>query len=210
MAHAQQMSFVASIRHFLPGFFRERSVLEVGSLDVNGSVRTFFEGCRYVGIDLGPGKGVDVVARGEAYDAPDAAFDVVVSCEMMEHNPEWRRTWLNMIRMLRGDGLLLMTCAGEGRRRHGTPDSFAFASPLTVAEGSGYYRNLTERDFLEAFDPEIRFPAWAFLRDCSSHDLYFFGVGRQAPAEVLLAATKLKEALVAFYRLKNEFGLHHA
>ena len=98
---------------------------------------------------MGPGKGVDVVCPGQDYTAPARSFDVVISCEMMEHNPNWRETWLNMLRMVREDGLLVMTCASIGRKKHGTSDSTPFDSPLTVATGQNYYRNLVETDFTQ-------------------------------------------------------------
>src|SRR5690606_19424692 len=101
-------------------FFRGTRVLEVGSLDLNGSVRSNFSGCDYLGIDVAAGPGVDLVCQGQDYDAPDGSFDVVTSCEAMEHNPYWRETFANMLRLCRPGGLILMTCATTGRGEHGT------------------------------------------------------------------------------------------
>jgi hypothetical protein len=89
MAHQQQFDFVRGVAHFYPNNFTNCKVLEVGSLDINGSVRQFFTGCEYIGIDLGQGRGVDVVCQGQDYDAPDNTFNTVISCECFEHNPDW-------------------------------------------------------------------------------------------------------------------------
>ena len=97
MSHQSQLDFVASVKKQFPQYFFESKVLEVGSLDINGSIRQFFVGCDYVGVDLGEGRGVDVVARGEELDYPDDSFDVVASCECFEHNPEWVKTFNNMV-----------------------------------------------------------------------------------------------------------------
>jgi hypothetical protein len=42
MSHQQQLDFVASVKAQFPEYFSQAKVLEVGSLDINGSVRQFF------------------------------------------------------------------------------------------------------------------------------------------------------------------------
>src|SRR5271166_5993768 len=98
MAHREEFFFVASIKNFIPSFFSGVSVLEVGSLNINGSVRAFFDGTDYTGIDICEGKDVDVVCYGENFAADASSYDVIISCEAMEHNPGWKKTWLNMLR----------------------------------------------------------------------------------------------------------------
>ena len=93
MSHPQQIAFVAAIRHLFPAYFEGCRVLEVGSLDINGTIRGLFPGCNYTGLDVGEGPGVDQVCQGQDYDAPDNTFDVAISCEVMEHNPYWRDTF---------------------------------------------------------------------------------------------------------------------
>ena len=176
MAHKAQMDFVESVKAKFPAMFDGKRVLEIGSLDINGSVRRFFSGGEYVGVDVGPGPGVDVVCEGQNYDAPDASFDVVISCECMEHNPYWAETWLNMIRVCKPGGLVVMTCATTGRAEHGTSRSRSKDSPLTVAKGWEYYKNLTEADFLSIADTEQLFFAHLFATNEAWHDLYFWGV----------------------------------
>jgi len=55
-------------------------VLEVGSLNINGTVRDFFDAEEYIGIDIGEGPGVDVVSGGHKYKSKKK-FDCVISCE---------------------------------------------------------------------------------------------------------------------------------
>lgn len=98
-------------------------VLEVGSLDMNGSIKTIFApfAQKYVGIDMQEGPNVDVVASGENYWAPES-FDIVVACEVFEHTPKWKdiikQSWIN----LRSGGLFIATMAGEGRAVHSGVD----------------------------------------------------------------------------------------
>ena len=71
MAHPQQAEYFTSVReHYLAHFERAR-VLEVGSLDINGSVRDLFSACEYTGVDL---ERLIACARQVPPPAPPPAF----------------------------------------------------------------------------------------------------------------------------------------
>jgi len=172
LAHQQQFDFVSGIAGFFPDNFANCKVLEVGSLDINGSVRQFFTGCNYIGIDLGHGRGVDIVFPGQDYNAPDNTFDTVISCECFEHNPDWAATFANMYRMVKSGGLIVMSCATTGRAEHGTKRT----SPADAPFCNDYYKNLTEQDFVEQFKLDDMFSAYEFGIGEATKDLYFYGV----------------------------------
>jgi len=94
----------------------ERSVLDVGALNVNGSGRRFFSG-PYWGVDMQPGPGVDEVVN--AHDLQDSEnlgpFEVIVCTEMLEHDDA---PWLSLteMRAVCADGYLLLTCRGYDHR----------------------------------------------------------------------------------------------
>jgi len=178
MSHPQQMEFVQGVKARFPNYFSKVNVLEVGSLNINGSVRPFFENCFYIGIDVDVGPCVDIVSKGEEFDAADASFDSVISCECFEHNPSWVDTFKNMYRMCKPNGLILVTCATTGRKEHGTARTDPGSSPLTVNLGWNYYKNLTEEDFQTNFDIANQFSQFEFSTNNTSHDLYFWGVKR--------------------------------
>jgi hypothetical protein len=169
MSHPAQLQFVKSVKEKFPDYFIRKNVLEIGSLNINGSIRDFFEQCVYVGVDIGPGKDVDLVARGENLAYHDESFDVVASCECFEHNPEWVRTLENMIRM--SSKLVFFTCATTGRVEHGTPRTNHHDAPYC----GDYYRNLTEDDIRASIDLSA-FKEYEFSVDNEAHDLYFWGV----------------------------------
>ena len=172
MAHQQQFDFVSAVVSFYPDNFVNCKVLEVGSLDINGSVRQFFKDCNYIGIDLGEGKGVDIVCTGQDYDAPDNEFDTIISCECFEHNPDWVATFQNMHRMTKPNGLIVMTCATTGRAEHGTKRT----SPQDAPFCGDYYKNLTEQDFLDNLKIDNMFSTYEFGIGKATKDLYFYGV----------------------------------
>ncbi len=169
MSHQSQLDFVASVKARFPKYFEDKRVLEIGSLDINGSVRQFFSNCTYIGVDLGEGKGVDLVSKGEDLIFPKDSFDVSISCECFEHNPEWVKTFDNMVRMT--DGLVIMTCATTGRPEHGTSRTSRADAPFC----GDYYRNLTGHDIKSSCNLS-KFVEYGFSTNDSPADLYFWGI----------------------------------
>lgn len=192
MAHRSQLEYIHFLKQLFPDFYLNKRVLEIGSLDISGSIRQFFESCEYVGMDVAPGKGVDVVCQGQDYDAPDASFDVVISCEVMEHNPYWADTVRNMVRLCKPNGMVVITCATLGRAEHGTARSSPDSSPLTVSLGWNYYKNLTKRDFesSDALD-SLNYRAYAF--QWYSNDLYFVGFKSKVVPDIDVRLSKLRK-----------------
>ena len=174
MAHIQQREYLADLSRRFPDMFFGVSVIEIGSLNTNGTVRDFCQTSDYLGVDVGPGPGVDLVAEGQNLDFPDGHFDVAISAECFEHNPEWAATFANMHRV--SSRYVVFTCASDGRPEHGTRRSSPDSSPLTLEWD--YYRNLNEQDFRDAFDIESMFVEHEFRYNPTSHDLYFYGIKR--------------------------------
>ena len=85
------------------------NVLDVGSMNINGTFRPLIEGqgWQYTGLDVAPGPNVDIVAD-NPYHFPfeDGTFDVVISGSTMEHvQAIWR--WLpELVRVLKPGGFL--------------------------------------------------------------------------------------------------------
>ena len=175
MAHREQSAYIASLRERYPRFFQGGRVLEIGSLNINGTVRQFFNADEYIGVDVGEGPGVDVVMSGHEYDNAEP-FDCAISCECFEHNPFWKETFLNMVRLCKRGGLVVFTCATTGRPEHGTERTTPQDSPLTIARGWSYYLNLTEKDFTAAIDFDELFLEHEFSTNEQSCDLYFKGI----------------------------------
>lgn len=176
MAHRQQFEFVNKVKVRYPTYFFQKKVLEVGSLNINGTVRDFFHFCTYLGIDVGPGPGVDLVVEGQKLDHSDNTYDTVISCECFEHNPFWIETFQNMYRMTKSNGLVIMSCATTGRPEHGTTRTTPSDSPLTIKNGWDYYKNLTEIDFRENFKIDEMFSEYKFELGTTHKDLYFHGI----------------------------------
>lgn len=129
--HDANRQFWATLRAEQPGWFTGRRVLEVGSFNVNGSVRDYFSACDYTGIDWRPGPGVDVVTLAhEAVFA--AAFDTVISASMLEHDPYWPDSLRRMVELTADTGVLLLSWGAAENAEHNNetaPDGAFHALP---------------------------------------------------------------------------------
>lgn len=170
-----QMQFFAHVVKSFPTHFQGR-VLDVGSLDINGGPHTLFTSSEYVGVDLGVGRNVTHVSRGEDLAFIDNLFDVAMSSECFEHNQQWRATLCNMIRMTREGGLIVFSAAGTGRAEHGTTRSDkGFAAPLAVDLGLEWYENLTAKMVRQAIAGED-LVGYFCVSVRNTSDLLFLGI----------------------------------
>jgi SAM-dependent methyltransferase len=102
------------------------TVLEVGSLDVNGSVRSYVQSLcpeMYVGVDMQEGPGVDLTVDCERLveEMGGDAWDLVISTEMLEHVEDWRTCIRQMAWAVAPGGLLLLTTRSPGFPYHPFP-----------------------------------------------------------------------------------------
>lgn len=178
MAHPEQIVFCKSVKDELPSFFKDKLVIDIGSLDINGSNNYLFDNCVYLGLDLAPGKNVDFVSKGHELNLPNESVDTIISTECFEHDPFYDLTIQNIIRMLKPGGLFVFTCATTGRPEHGTRRTSPDNAPLIqdLGEWGDYYKNLEEGDIRGIVDIDKTFKNYAFSRNDESHDLYFWGI----------------------------------
>lgn len=182
MAHQTQRDFCNYVKSKFPNYFNNKKVVDFGSLDINGSNKVIFDHCDYVGIDIGPGKNVDVVSKAHEYDAPDHTYDVVISTEMFEHDKYLNLSFVNMVRVLKPGGLLLFTCAGPGRDEHGTRRVTPNDSPLTMQfdDWADFYENVDEAKIRSIVNVDETFSDYEFRLAPGwgkpDADLQFYGI----------------------------------
>jgi len=193
MAHAQQLQFVKSIANLLSPDFYSHKIIEIGSANVNGSIRPFFPNSNYLGVDLSAGPGVDLICEGDKVPEPDDSFDIAISCECLEHNPNWADTFFNMYRMTKKGGVVIFTCATTGRPEHGTTRTSPQLSPGTQSLNWDYYKNLTQADFEKIADFNKLFSSHFFSVNKFSSDLYFFGYKANHSQSFQISASSLRE-----------------
>lgn len=127
-------NWVASVRK------NDSPILEVGSRDVNGSVRDLFTGL-YVGSDMIAGKGVNVVCDGEAMPFRDGTFGTVVSTETLEHVKLFWVLLRECHRILRPGGRLILTTVFDFVKHEYPHDYWRFTDDgmrFVLAEHCGF------------------------------------------------------------------------
>lgn len=133
--HTEAYRFVQMVAESLGP---RESVVEIGSRNVNGTIRPLFTGVPYIGIDAVPGVGVDVVANGATF-ALRRPIDTVVCCEVLEHTDEAEAIVANALGILQPLGSLLITCAAPPRALHSAVDG----CQLRAGE---FYRNVAPHE----------------------------------------------------------------
>lgn len=170
MSHAQQID-AAKLMAKAFNFNSDCSVLEIGSYDVNGTVRAIFASDDYVGVDLISGPTVDKVISGHEINF-NRKFDFVISFECFEHNPHWELTLKKMIESVNHNGYIFITCASKGRIEHGTARTNPSHSPGTSSIGWNYYKNLEEKDFTKLLKDNSKVSDYLIYTQKNTYDLY--------------------------------------
>lgn len=132
--HVHQSS-MAAMADFVASHLDDRRgqplrILDVGSMDVNGSYRTFFDApaWTYTGLDLADGAGVDMVLT-QPYawgSLPSGSFDVVVSGQAFEHFGVPWVSILEVARVVRPGGLVCLIVPSGGYEHRYPLDCWRF------------------------------------------------------------------------------------
>src|SRR6266851_419241 len=90
-------------------------ILEIGSFQVAGQehiaeLRSLFIGKDYLGVDMRTGPGVDCVADVEALPQKTASVGTVIALNTFEHVPHFWKGFAEVKRVLRPDGVFLVSC----------------------------------------------------------------------------------------------------
>jgi len=177
--HDQAKAFTQFVAATLPDSFSGKTVLDVGSGDINGNNRFLFKDCDYTGNDVYIAPNATIVCKTGALPMGENTFDTIVSTECFEHDPEYAESFRKIVYMLKPGGLFLFTCASTGRHEHGTRRTSPGDSYGTIGNVSGwtdYYKNLTIDDLDTAVGLDATFSSYASYYNTSPCDLYFWGV----------------------------------
>ena len=72
-------------KNFIKSLNLQGRILDVGSLDVNGSIKSLCEDF-YIGLDIRKGKNVDIQASSHNLPFKSNSFDNVISIGILEHD----------------------------------------------------------------------------------------------------------------------------
>ena len=105
---------------------KDKKILDVGSYDVNGTMKPIFEQGQYIGLDMEKGPNVDVVGKSQEIPFIDDFFDIVISSSCFEHDDMFWVSFKEMSRVLKPGGYMYIQAPQNGPY-HGWPgDNWRF------------------------------------------------------------------------------------
>lgn len=175
-------SALSNALHFRQVYCRGRNALtlvEVGAQDVNGSLRSAFEGLGdYIGVDFVQGRGVDVVLD-DPYRLPfaDASVDVLLCSSVLEHSQFFWLLFVEMLRVLKPAGLLYLNAPSNGSFHRYPVDCWRFYPDSGDALVAWAHRSGYEPALLESYISDQERAEWndcvsIFVRDASFASCY--------------------------------------
>lgn len=120
------------------------SVIEIGSRNINGTVRDHFPAATWTGLDLHAGPSVNIVIDAINY-MPRRPVDLVICCEVFEHCSYWGELINHVANWLKPGGRMIITCAGPGRDPHSAIDG----GQLHPDE---HYANISQQEMRDALE----------------------------------------------------------
>ena len=124
-------------------------LIEIGSLSVNSNIKNSLEdNMEYIGIDIVKGENVDVVLD-DPYKFPfeDKSVDVVISISNFEHTEFFWLTYLEILRVLKDDGLFFLNAPSNSKYHRHETDNWRFYPDSSISlQKWGEYNN---------FEPQV-------------------------------------------------------
>lgn len=152
-------------RQFFELYWRPEfsQIIELGSQDVNGTLRDHCPaGATYVGIDMEPGKGVDlVVGAGEPLPIEAGSVDVAVTSSAFEHDVCFWETFLELVRVLKPGGLLYVNAPSNHAFHRYPVDCWRFYPDAGHALALWATRRGMEVELVESFVAAPAAEGWA-------------------------------------------------
>lgn len=147
---------ISQVKDFLTEFVEKHgtpeSVVDVGSLDVNGNPKSIFGDTKYIGVDMRDGPNVDLVLNGHDLRShfPENSVDCVICVDTLEHDNMFWKTVEEMRAIVKPGGWMIITVPSLDHGLHNHP--------------SDYYRffdSVFKEVFFEGYEEvEVRSLAW--------------------------------------------------
>jgi len=116
-------------------------VVDIGGLNMNGSLKYFFKNMLYFVVDLDEHPSVDIVIKpGDKLPFETGTVDLIVSTSCFEHDPCFWLTFREMSRILKPGGFIYINAPTTGKYHCHPGDNWRFYSDAgqALAYWSGY------------------------------------------------------------------------
>ena len=103
-----------------------KKILDIGSYNLNGTLKPIFQNADYTGLDMEEGPNVDIVSSSHDIPFEDNTFDIVLSSSCFEHDDMFWLSFTEMCRVVKLGGYLYVQAPQNGPY-HGCPgDNWRF------------------------------------------------------------------------------------
>ena len=155
------------------------SFLEIGSYLSSFNIRLLAPTeSNYVGVDLGPGPGVDIVLT-DPYKLPfeDNTFDYVISSSCFEHSEFFWVLFLEIMRVLKPTGLFYLNAPSNGDFHRFPVDCWRFYPDSGEALSNWAKRNNYNSGVVEQYTSNNETDIWSdyvsiFIKDINTIEKY--------------------------------------
>jgi len=134
----------------------KRTVVDIGAQNVNGSIKDVTpKNLNYIGVDFVEAKGVDVILT-DPYSLPfdNESIDIIVCSSCFEHSEMFWVLFLEMMRILKPDGLLYLNVPSNGLFHRYPVDCWRFYPDSGEALVNWGRRNNLKPLLLESYTSE--------------------------------------------------------
>ena len=153
--HPSALKSFVDFKNIYLSKFKNKNIklIEIGSLAVNSSVRlNLAENIDYVGVDICKGENVDIVLE-DPYKLPfeNESIDAVISISTFEHTQFFWLSYLEILRVLRNDGLFFLNAPSNSKFHRHETDNWRFYPDSSLALQKWGERNNFNPKVLEHF-----------------------------------------------------------
>jgi SAM-dependent methyltransferase len=158
----ESKNFIKFIKENYDEYFYNKHVLEI-VLNKKNTYRNLFHNCCYYNnINLGNLAAI-TTSKDIYYDTN--FFDFIISNDLLEYDPEYKKSIENFYKILAPNGLLCIIC---GSNSHHKDD--------TKIDKTGYYKNLDIHDIDNVLNLNHSFHHWNSYYNKKSKELFFVGI----------------------------------
>jgi SAM-dependent methyltransferase len=126
MHHSAYVNAEKFYHKYCENDIENKKILDVGSYDVNGTMKPIFEKGQYFGLDMEEGPNVDIVGVSHEIPFEKDEFDIVISSSCFEHDDMFWISFQEMCRVLKPGGYMYIQAPSNGPY-HGWPgDNWRF------------------------------------------------------------------------------------
>jgi SAM-dependent methyltransferase len=114
---------------------KEIKLIEIGSQAINSSIRNSLNNkIQYTGIDICDGENVDLVLK-DPYKLPfeNETIDAIISISTFEHTEFFWLTYLEILRVLKKDGLFFLNAPSNSKFHRHSSDNWRFYPDSSLA-----------------------------------------------------------------------------